>query len=311
VLHDCRVDRDAVGDPHSLVLLTYERLYRGSESTADPDRLLRALPNGQWALLVLNVLQGLVENGGFALFLHSSGGLLEDVVAAARFVEAEPYVPLLRDAVALFPAGLPHDEYERDVVLGAWSGEPGATAALTRLDERFAAVTHASATDLVGHALAYVERHPEEFFLSGAEAAGELDHLIARLRERAGRVPRAGDADVAILEARLARRLPELPRRLLQQVGDGGWGPRRGMLGSAELARVAEQSRSLGCWSDDLLPICSIGQRLYCVQTSEPALPVRVVRRARRLALPHAAGVADAATSLRDWLEDWLARSAP
>jgi hypothetical protein len=191
VISDCRLDRRTVGD--ALVALTWERLAWTAGAT-DLESV-RGLSNGQWAMLVLDVVQREVGAGGFAQLLGSDGDFADDMVAAARLVGGGDYVAVLAEALV--------------------------AESLEECDAVFAEIT-GWGTDLVDCAVLYARRHPEEFFLDDEEAEHDEDAFVARVRHAAG-TPRASERDVLSAVERVGRPLPRLLERLYREAGDGGW----------------------------------------------------------------------------------------
>ena len=248
---DCRVDRRSLGDELDLPTLTWDRLNWTVPTDGSPDvlELVRSLTKGQWAMLVLEVAQGQVDNGGFMQFFDNKGEYLGDIVGAARLVGADRYVPLLERAVRVWPEGLPRDIEERRAYLDRYMADDARGERLAErlgeLDDDFYAVG-GEGLDLVDYAIRHADQHPDDFFLPPEAARQDVDDFIARLRSRTGPLPVASSDAVARVEAEVGQELPELVRRLYLEVGDGGWGPDRGVL-TAPGATATSSTVSLRC----------------------------------------------------------------
>ena len=256
---DCRVDRRSLGDELDLPTLTWDRLNWTVPTDGSPDvlELVRSLTKGQWAMLVLEVAQGQVDNGGFMQFFDNKGEYLGDIVGAARLVGADRYVPLLERAVRVWPEGLPRDIEERRAYLDRYMADEARGERLAErlgeLDDDFYAVG-GEGLDLVDYAIRHADQHPDDFFLSPEAARQDVDDFIARLRSRTGPLPVASSDAVARVEAEVGQELPELVRRLYLEVGDGGWGPDRGVLPLAPGATATSSTISLRCGTAAVRP---------------------------------------------------------
>jgi hypothetical protein len=119
-----------------------------------------ALTEGQRAVAFAWVLSGLVDNGGFASWIESIGHRTPDAKAALAYLGASEYVPLLDEAMRLYPTFAGTDEVDRLSASDHWTSAD--EARLDALDESFYALS--ARRDLVGHyASAYVAAHPAEF----------------------------------------------------------------------------------------------------------------------------------------------------
>ena len=175
---DCRVDRRSLGEAWDLPVRTLERLLwtapRDAVSQHSHLDLVRSLTDGQWALLVIEVVQTQVDNGGFDQFLYNGGEFLD------QFREDEEKAEPLHHMLESF-------------------------------DDRFYAIDD-GINALAEHALRYAEQHPEDFFLSEEEADSDVDDFIARLRDRVGPLRVASAAEVEEAETKFGRRLPPIWR---------------------------------------------------------------------------------------------------
>ena len=319
---DCRVDRRSLGDELDLPALTWDRLDWTAPTDGRPSalELVRSLTKGQWAMLVLEVAQGQVDNGGFMQFFDNKGEYLSDVVDAARLVSADTYVPLLERAMRVWPEGLPWDLEERRAYLDRHMADEARSERLAErlaaLDDDFYAV---GGLDLVGHALRHADQHPDDFFLSPEAARQDVDDFIARLRSRIGPLPVASSDAIARVEAEVGQELPELVRRLYLEVGDGGWGPDRGVLtlcprGEGDLldhlAQVRDRRGPAGQrWPEATIPFCIGRSGIVCIDLDDPTLEPCLLPSEGETpwsSFDHRPLLRYVAASLRGWLEHWL-----
>jgi hypothetical protein len=128
------------------------------------------------------------------------------------------------------------------------------------------------------------------------------------LSERRGELPRPATSDsIGVAEARLGCALHPLHRRLLQEIGDGGFGPGDGLIGLGPGGCDAH-GRSLvelrdALWLDSetplpagVVPLCDWGDAIWsCVDT----------RTGRVLTLDET-GLTDTGQTLHSWLADWI-----
>ncbi|MBI5106904.1 MAG: DUF4375 domain-containing protein [Solirubrobacterales bacterium] len=152
---DCRVERSALEDEYELAPAIWEVLYEQAEPE-EVAGLVRTLPAGQRALMVLFEVQTQVDNGGFFQFLDNTERVyVGDLVEAARLVGADRFIPLLQRVVDLEPDVPPWD-----------ADREGSAAAdeLGALDDAFFELCRGE-QDLCDLAVAYVRTHPDEFFL--------------------------------------------------------------------------------------------------------------------------------------------------
>jgi len=119
-------------------------------------RGLRQMNEGQKAVYALGTADGEIQNGGFAQFFFSSGGLADDALEGARLLGARPYERLLADAIALFPNGIPQQQATRRAALNRIPPDK-----LSRLDERW----YAQQRPVTEYLAAYINAHPDAFFL--------------------------------------------------------------------------------------------------------------------------------------------------
>jgi hypothetical protein len=119
-----------------------------------------AMTEGQRAVAFAWVLSGLVGNGGFASWIESAGHRTPEARAALAYLGAAEYVPLLDEAMRLYPSFAADDADERLSASEEWTDEE--EARLESLDESYYRL--AESHDLVTHyATAYVSAHLDEF----------------------------------------------------------------------------------------------------------------------------------------------------
>ena len=316
---DARIDRATVGDDLDLPVLMWDRLLWDDEAVAHGDTavVLRALPEAQRALLVLEQVQGEIFNGGVAQCLDNAGDLLPDAVAGARTVGALEHAALFEELDAALPA-LPGSVSGRADALQDLLEQDGRLEdRLAELEERFYELD--AAGSLLDQVLEYVGEHPDEFFLSEQEALADTDDFVARAVAAVGPVERATAGAVAAAEATLGRRFPALLARLHLDVGAGGWGPAGGFLTPGEVvgtwawARREVRGPATGdVWPDSLLPIVAGPEHeWYCIDAGEPHLPVMRLPGSgpRSWSNGHPILPQESAATLRGWLEAWLRRA--
>ena len=244
----CRVDRREAGDDlQGLPTLIRERM---EWSGCDPGP-------GPRALLAVEMVQALVDNGGwYAYFDYYSGPeQFAEAIAAARRLGASPYLPLLEEVRAALPNGIPEDDHDERERL-----EPVVSA----FDDRFYALGR---PDLVEHGLRFAAAHPDEFFLTEAEADAEIDDILARLGAHPG-TPARVDAQSVLL------------RRLYAEVGHGD--------------RLLAPTEPVGDW----MPFWEESGTTYVVSLADAGAEVgRLDDGVRRWE----------ATSLRGWLQQRVA----
>ena len=119
-----------------------------------------AMTEGQRAVALAWVLSGLVDNGGFASWIESTGHRTPEAKAALMYLGASEYVPLLDEATRMYPSFAADDPDERLSASEDWTDDE--EARLESLDESYYRL--AGRRDLVAHyAAAYVSAHPGEF----------------------------------------------------------------------------------------------------------------------------------------------------
>jgi hypothetical protein len=106
-----------------------------------------------------------VDNGGFHQYLYNSTGMLaNDAERGADLMGATEFGDLLRELLALFPDGRLREEQEDRISFLEGLSEEG-LAKLEQLDDRFYDLMGDDPSRLAIHCAAYVQEHPEEFFL--------------------------------------------------------------------------------------------------------------------------------------------------
>lgn len=110
-----------------------------------------------------------VDNGGFRQYLHNpTGTLANDALRGADHVGAIEIASVLRELASLFPdATVPLDQCDRIAFLQGSS--PDELARLDGLNQRFYELMRrdpgSEQSRLAGYCAAYVDAHPDEFFL--------------------------------------------------------------------------------------------------------------------------------------------------
>jgi len=255
--------------------------------------------------------------------LYDFGHRLDEAVWAASLVGATEYEELLADVVDLLPAGerLPEDGMQRSNRVDELLDDAELDGRLESLEERYWQLEDEVGSP-VDCALLYVREHPEQFFLTEAEAAEDLDAFVARLVARVGPVERAGEDELAAAEVELGRPVPPLLRRLYREVGRRGWGPEGGFLpplGEDGLVAAWRRARRDfhgpepgDAWPSTLLPIVAAGEgEVICADASEPRLrPARLPASGPGGWMMGRPSLPVEATSLRGWLEAWLRADA-
>lgn len=132
---DVRLTRSKVRGLHGvdLVMRIHEEILSAPSSGNDKADFCR-LTCGQRIVLVVEALEGEVNNGGFdQYFFNSSGNFAPEAVAALREIGMGHFADILAEAMALFPNGaLLRDQAQREAAL-----EKVDESRLNALDERF------------------------------------------------------------------------------------------------------------------------------------------------------------------------------
>jgi Domain of unknown function (DUF4375) len=168
-VEDLRIRRDQLTQPDDAEHVWWdviERVYDELQTPYEPDPRLGRLTPGQRALYALHWTRSEVENGGFHQYLQNPTGMLaNEAVRGADLIEAREFADVLRDLVALFPAGtLLEAQDDRIAFLERLS--EGEQATLSELDERFFELMgDDESSRLALRCASYVENHPDEFFL--------------------------------------------------------------------------------------------------------------------------------------------------
>jgi hypothetical protein len=222
---DARIDPELADDEYGIPLLMWERV-GWDESAA------QRLPPGQGAVLVLHDAWGEIFNGGMVQLLYNFGHRIDQAAPAARLLGLPEYEELFAAAAALVPEPLPVEHYDRSLRVDDLLEDEDVDARLEALEERYYEIEDEAGSP-VDCALSYVREHPDEFFLSAAEVAADLDDFVARLAARVGPITRARE---------VSDELAPLLQRLYREVGERGWGRRAGS--------CRRPSPSTGCcWS--------------------------------------------------------------
>lgn len=139
-----------------------EPLWPAFNEAADGTGDFSALTEGQRAAAFAWVLSGLVGNGGFPSWMESMGHRTPEAKAALTYLGATDYVPLLDEAMSLYPTYAAADPDGRLSAQDQWTDED--EARFEALDQAFFELESAAETDLVMHyAAAYIAAHPDEF----------------------------------------------------------------------------------------------------------------------------------------------------
>lgn len=171
---DLRIRRDELDDPEDAEQLWWdviEPAFDELKTPYEPDNRLSALTPGQRALYALHWTRSEVENGGFHQYLYNSTGMLaSEALRGAELIGAAGFAELLRDLRSLLPGGEFIEDRGRRL---AWleTLPDGTLERLEQLSDRFydlmgeTSALNAQSRLALGCA-AYVEAHPEEFFVS-------------------------------------------------------------------------------------------------------------------------------------------------
>jgi Domain of unknown function (DUF4375) len=167
-MDDLRIRRDALtkpDDPEHVWWDVIERVYDELKTPYEPDPRLERVTPGQRALYALHWMRSEVDNGGFHQYLYNSTGMLaNDAERGADLMGATEFGDLLRELLALFPDGRLREEQEDRISFLEGLSEEG-LAKLEQLDDRFYDLMGDDPSRLAIHCAAYVQEHPEEFFL--------------------------------------------------------------------------------------------------------------------------------------------------
>lgn len=150
-----------------------ERAFDELRTPYEPDPRLEVLTLGQRALYALYWTRSEVDNGGFHQYLYNSTGMLaNEALRGAELIGATEFADLFREVLGMVSGDLfVEDREQRVESLEGLSDE--ALAGLDRLTERFYTLMgykgdHVEQSPLAVACAAYVEAHPEEFFLPHA-----------------------------------------------------------------------------------------------------------------------------------------------
>jgi hypothetical protein len=177
-LVDFRIRRDALSDPRDAEQVWWDVIERAFDELRTPyeDPRLATLTPGQRALYALHWTRSEIDNGGFHQYLHNSTGMLaNDALRGVELIDATEFVDLFREVRSLLSGdGFVEDRDQRVALLEGLSDE--ALGELDRLTERFYSLMgyeggRVEQSRLAGHCAAYVEAHPEEFFVPQAQLA--------------------------------------------------------------------------------------------------------------------------------------------
>jgi hypothetical protein len=160
--------------------------------------------------------------------------------------------------------------------------------------------------------------------------AQRYTELLRRLRERAPRaLPRATAQMIDEAEAELGFPLPRLLRAVYRSVGNGGFGPSKGLIGvpgtepylSGAESVVELYDIRIHCvrgdetreerWPELILPFCDYGCASFaCVDCSRSRARVLLFD-ADRWGVPLRKCLLPLSRSLEEWFEEWLRERRP
>jgi hypothetical protein len=137
-----------------------EPLWPAFNKAADETGDFSTMTEGQRSVAFAWVLSGLVDNGGFPSWIESLGHRTPEAKTALAHLGATEYVPLLDEAMRLYPTYAAADPDERLSASDQWTEEDDAR--LEVLDQAFYDLS--AKRELVMHyAAPYVAAHPDEF----------------------------------------------------------------------------------------------------------------------------------------------------
>jgi hypothetical protein len=130
--------------------------------------LLCRLTPGQRAFLFVTSLDGQIQGDGFYLYLWNSGDEVPGALEALQVIGAKDYVPIFQAAIGLFKsqAVLKNTRLRRAAL-----EKRKKTDIDKLLQDPFDNLNENKETKLRGSMLAYLEKHPDEFFSSLKEVA--------------------------------------------------------------------------------------------------------------------------------------------
>ena len=142
-----------------LVMRIHDGILSAPSSGDDKADFCR-LTRGQRIVLVVEGLEGEVNNGGFAqYFLNSSGDLAPEAVAALREIGMGHFADILAEAMALFPNRTPpRDQAQRETALAKVD-----ESRLNALDERFFNA-YRKEEEITAALEQYINTHAADFF---------------------------------------------------------------------------------------------------------------------------------------------------
>lgn len=138
-----------------------------AETAAEVEAALARLTPGQRAVWAVEQLQLEMGNGGIEQYFYNSpGDTAPEALQGLRLIDAPKFARPLEQAMQLFPEGrVPRDRDARELLLD----EEGLSEVLIEsgVDEAWEDA-YAVEEELSNLALAYVERHPDQFFLDAS-----------------------------------------------------------------------------------------------------------------------------------------------
>lgn len=222
---DFRIIREAaeLWWPTSVVYEIWHEL----ETPYEPDPRLAELTPGQRAMYALMWTRSEVDNGGFhQLFFNSTGYLFPEAVEGAALLGGAELSAIFGDAASVLPDPWLRDKQARRRHLNLLTEDE--VELLRACSERFFALNESSAGDLNSLYEAYIEMHPQEFFLDVDddetiarallttarrvvnEGSSHLDLAERFLRDAIERATRAGDDRTADSAQSLLDQIPSL-----------------------------------------------------------------------------------------------------
>ena len=125
----------------------------------DWDSHLDSLTKEEQTLFLICGLEGEVNNGGFAqFFFNSSGDYSQETLAALNAIHADLTAHLLRQAMTIFPGGMPPaDQDDRNALIDLMGDDE--ETLLGNLDDQF----YEGKENLSDLLLIYVKEHKDRF----------------------------------------------------------------------------------------------------------------------------------------------------
>lgn len=157
-------------------------------SKAQRSALFRRLTPGQRAFVVLNGLVAEIYNGGILQYYwNSTGDDASAALDALKLIQATKYVPIFRASMRLFAnASVLKNRRLRQSMLKKIDADD----TYKRFEEPFYVINDNKRTSLLSLQLAYLKRHPDDFFrptgstppTAGVGKPEQCDYRVARSR---------------------------------------------------------------------------------------------------------------------------------